>query len=331
MRRLIGLAIILLSFLMGWFWMDYETAPQRPVRNTETVVIEVPRGLGLKPITEMLVRRGVLDKPLWFMLHAYQDRVAGQLKFGEYEIPAGISQARLLEMLVAGRVKQYALTVPEGWTYRQLIQLLRKQSAFLPDPSLDDDRALMSALGVPGSSPEGWFFPDTYFYHKGMSSLEVLRQAHRKMRTVLEQEWSRREPGLPLASAYEALILASIVEKETASPEERPLIAGVFLRRLAQDMLLQTDPTVIYGMGEAYRGDIHKDDLMRDTPYNTYLHRGLPPTPIALPGMQAIRAVLHPAPGESLYFVARGDGKHEFSNTLDEHHRAVEQYQMHKP
>lgn len=331
MRRLIAIFIILLSFYGGWFWMDYRAFPQRLVGNTSPVVVDIARGRGLKGIAELLAQAGVIDRPLWFRLYALVQGVAGKLKFGEYEIPAGISQLQVLDMLAAGKVKQYPLAIPEGWRYAQVRDLIGRQPALAQDLSGKSDVELMTVLGAPDHVPEGWFYPDTYFYHKGMSPLDLLRRAHRKMQTVLEQEWQGRAPDLPLTSAYQALILASIVEKETALAEERPLIAGVFVRRLAKNMPLQTDPTVIYGMGEAYRGNIRKEDLLRDTPYNTYVRQGLPPTPIALPGLEAIHATLHPAPGASLYFVARGDGGHVFSDTLDQHNHAVDLYQRHKP
>ncbi|QSA97396.1 endolytic transglycosylase MltG [Methylococcus sp. EFPC2] len=331
MRRLTGIFVVLASFYSGWLWMDYRAFPARQVANAQTVVIEIARGRGLKAIAEQLEQAGVLDRRLWFTLYAYVQGVAGKLKAGEYEIPAGLGQTQVLDMLVAGRVKQYPLTVPEGWRFAQMLEAMDRQTALLQNVREKSGKDLMTLLGMPDHVPEGWFYPDTYFYHKGMAALELLRLAQRKMQTILAQEWQGRAPELPLASPYEALILASIVEKETGLAEERPKIAGVFLRRLARNMPLQTDPTVIYGMGDAYRGNLRKEDLMRDTPYNTYVHHGLPPTPIALPGQQAIRATLHPEPGESLYFVARGDGGHVFSDTLDQHNRAVELYQRHQP
>jgi UPF0755 protein len=187
---------------------------------------------------------------------------------------------------------------------------------------------LMGRLGYPGQEPEGRFFPDTYYFTKGTADIEILRRAHRAMAKILEEEWAGRAPGLPLSSPDDALILASIIEKEAAQPSERPRIAGVFERRLALGMRLQTDPTVIYGLGNAYDGDLTKADLSENTPYNTYLHAGLPPTPIALPSRASIHAAVHPAPGDSLYFVARGDGTHQFSATLEEHNAAVRHYQL---
>jgi UPF0755 protein len=192
------------------------------------------------------------------------------------------------------------------------------------------DAEIVAVMGIPGEHPEGLFYPDTYFFTKGTSDMALLQRAYRKMQAVLEAEWRGRAPGLPLETPYQALILSSIIEKETARPEERARIAGVFVRRLAKGMLLQTDPTVIYGMGETFNGDIRREDLQRDSPYNTYLRPGLPPTPIACPGTPSIHAALHPEPGDSLYFVARGDGTHVFSRTLDEHRQFVDQFQIHQ-
>jgi UPF0755 protein len=220
------------------------------------------------------------------------------------------------------------LTLVEGLTFRQAL------AAMFADPVLGGDLSrlsgeeIMDCLGRPGEHPEGRLFPDTYRYVRGSSALDLVRRAYARMETVLAEEWERRAEGLPLGTPYEALILASIVEKETGLAAERPQIAGVFVRRLQQGMKLQSDPTVVYGMGAAFDGDIRRSDLGADTPYNTYIHAGLPPTPIALPGREAIRAVLHPAPGDSLYFVAKGDGSHAFSATLEEHNRAVRQYQL---
>ena len=190
---------------------------------------------------------------------------------------------------------------------------------------------LMQRIGIEDDNPEGWLFPDTYLFDRGTSDVEILSRAHRRMREVLDEEWAKREQGLPLETPYQALTLASIVEKETGLASERPQIAGVFVRRLQKGMKLQTDPTVIYGMGDDFDGNIRREDLTRPTPYNTYVIQGLPPTPIALPGREAINAVLHPADGDALYFVARGDGSHHFSATLDEHNCAVRHYQLNKP
>jgi UPF0755 protein len=328
MYRLIG-AALLFSVVIGWLWIDYRATVDSPLSNGETAYLEVGKGEGLARIARDLAERGILAKPLWFQILAYAEGVQKQLKYGEYEIPPGMTPRALLDKLVAGKVRQYPVTVVEGWTFSEMLAFLSRHPALKPEVSGKPPDEIMALLGATGQPPEGRFFPDTYFVTRGTSDLDVLKRAYGKMQTVLEQEWRNRSESLPLGSPYEALTLASIVEKETARPEERAAVAGVFVRRLAKGMRLQTDPTIIYGLGAAFDGNIRKDDLRRDTPYNTYMRLGLPPTPIALPGLPAIRAALHPDAGTSLYFVARGDGTHVFSATLEEHQRAVDQYQKH--
>jgi len=327
MSRLIGILILLLSFVTGWLWMDYQQAVDAPLQNREAVGFEILRGSGLRTIAADLAAQGILAKPRWFMLLAYLEGSATKLKFGEYEIPAGMTPRQLLALLVSGKLRQHGITLVEGWRFSQLLAALGAHPALHHGLAGRTPGEVMAELGAPGEEPEGRFFPDTYFFPKGTPDVDVLRRAYRKMQSVLDAEWLGRAVEVPLQSPYEALILASLIEKETARSDERPQIAGVFSRRLNKGMLLQTDPTVIYGLGEAFDGNIRKDDLLRDTPYNTYVHRGLPPTPIAMPGAASLHAALHPAAGEALYFVARGDGYHQFSNSLEEHNRAVEQFQ----
>jgi UPF0755 protein len=224
-------------------------------------------------------------------------------------------------------VLQRDFTIVDGWTFEELRQALARAEKLKHDSAGLDDAAIMQKIGAAGVSPEGQFLPETYAYVKGDSDLDILRRAHDAMARTLAALWPGRDKGLPLATPYDALILASIVEKETARADERARIAGVFVRRLQDHMLLQTDPSVIYGMGARYTGTIHKSDLTTDTPYNTYTRAGLPPTPIALPGKPALEAALHPAAGDALYFVARGDGHHVFASTLEEHNRNVDCYQ----
>ncbi|MFM8332207.1 MAG: endolytic transglycosylase MltG, partial [Candidatus Methylumidiphilus sp.] len=253
-----------------------------------------------------------------------------RLKYGEYAIPPQTTPRQLLALFASGKVRHYSLTFVEGWSFRQMLDAISREPALSHHIDGKPPREIMELIDAPGEDAEGRFYPDTYFFAKGTDDLDLLRRAYRKMQTVLAEEWQGRAADLAVRSPYEALILASIVEKETGLPAERAKIAGVFSRRLAKGMLLQTDPTVIYGMGETYAGNIRKEDLLRDTPFNTYQHTGLPPTPIAMPGLAALHAALHPEPGDSLYFVARGDGGHVFSKTLAEHNQAVEQYQKHK-
>ncbi|MNZ91396.1 putative aminodeoxychorismate lyase [compost metagenome] len=223
---------------------------------------------------------------------------------------------------------QYSLTLVEGWSFRQLRAALAGQERLEQTLAGLDDATLMQRLGLDGQHPEGRFFPDTYRYVRGMRDIDLLRQAHERLESVLDEEWRQRAEDLPYREPYQALIMASLVEKETGAAEERDEIAGVFVRRLRAGMLLQTDPTVIYGLGERYAGNLTRAHLREPTPYNTYVHAGLPPTPIAMVGREAIHAALHPAAGDSLYFVARGDGTHVFSRSLDEHNRAVREFQL---
>jgi len=327
MSRLIGIVIILASFATGWAWMEYRDAVDRPLDNRETVYFEITKGEGSAAIAEALKQRGLTQEPYWFRLLVYVNRAATKLKYGEYEIPPQTTMHQLLALFVAGKVRQHAITFVEGWRFQQVFDAISQHPALEHRLEGKTGVEIMAMLGVPEEHAEGRFYPDTYFFTKGTADIELLKRAYQKMQTVLESEWRGRAEGLPLANPYQALILASIVERETARADERPLIAGVFSRRLAQGMLLQTDPTVIYGMGEEFKGNIRKEDLMRDTPYNTYTRIGLPPTPIGMPGVESIHAALHPDAGASLYFVARGDGSHVFSNSLTEHQRAVAQFQ----
>ncbi|MBS1213165.1 MAG: aminodeoxychorismate lyase [Proteobacteria bacterium] len=327
MSRLIGILVIATSFAVGWSWMDYRAYLEQPLGNEVPVIFEIAKGQRLPAIADALHQQGLVRKPLWFKLYALTSKSAPRLKFGEYEVPARMTLRELVAMLVSGKVRQHAITFVEGWRFRQVLEQLHRDAFLdhqLPGKS---DTEIMGMLGIPGDNPEGLFYPDTYFFTKGMSDVALLQRAYRKMQDVLNSEWQARAQGLPIETPYQALILASIVEKETARPDERARIAGVFMRRLANGMLLQTDPTVIYGMGDAFQGDIRRDDLQRHTPYNTYVRPGLPPTPIASPGILSIHAVLHPEAGDSLYFVSRGDGTHVFSRTLEEHRKLVEQFQ----
>ncbi len=252
---------------------------------------------------------------------------ARQIKAGSYEMSAGITPRSLLLKLVRGDEALEAVTLVEGWNFRQVRDALTKEKSLRPDTAAMADADIMKALDRAGQHPEGRFFPDTYTYSRGSSDMAVLRRALRAMDRKLEAAWAQRQPGLPLRTADEALILASIVEKETGRPADRAAIAGVFVNRLRLGMPLQTDPTVIYGLGASFDGNLRKKDLQTDTPWNTYTRQGLPPTPIAMPGKAALLAAVQPAPGKALYFVARGDGSSQFSESLDEHNRAVNKYQ----
>ncbi|MGB0722595.1 MAG: endolytic transglycosylase MltG [Gammaproteobacteria bacterium] len=330
------MVILLLAIMVvaavaaGLAWRHLQGFAGSPMTLDASVVVQIPPGSGVKTLAAQLSDKGIIATPYWFEWLARIEKFAPRLKAGEYRLEPGDSPREALELFSSGKVIAYSETLVEGWNFRQMMEAVRASPILehtLPDLSAE---TVMSAIGAEGEHPEGRFYPDTYQFPRGTTDVDFLRRAYRTMERKLAQAWAERREGLPLKTPYEALILASIVEKETAAPEERPLIAGVFVRRLEKGMRLQTDPTVIYGMGEAYKGNIRRRDLRTDTPYNTYTRGGLPPTPIAMPGGAALRAALHPADGKALYFVARGDGSgtHVFSATLKAHNRAVAEHQL---
>ena len=329
-RGLIVLVLLAIAGGLVYGWMDYQRFVGTPLTVSATASsVDVAKGSSLRDVVGQLHEQQATNtQPLYWRVLAEQLRVAGRLHAGEYALTAGMTPRDLLLNMAAGRVVQRNFTIVDGWNFREVRQALAKADKLKQDGASLDDEALMAKIGAPGEMPEGRFLPETYAYVKGDSDLDVLRRAHAAMSKLLDAQWSKRDTSVPLATPYDALILASIVEKETGRADERPRIAGVFIRRLQTHMLLQTDPSVIYGMGDAYTGNIHKSDLTTDTPYNTYTRAGLPPTPIAMPGKPAIEAALHPASGTELYFVARGDGTHVFSSTLDEHNRNVACFQL---
>jgi len=331
MKRILAFAALaFVLIVMGGVYYDYRHTIDSPLENRETVYFEISKGQSLPAIADALRERGLTDRPRWFRLLAWAEQASTRLKFGEYEIPPQTTPRQLLALFASGKVRHFSVTFVEGWSFRQITEALNRQTALTHHIEGKSPREIMGMIDAPGEDAEGRFFPDTYFFSRGTDDLELLKRAYRKMQIVLAEEWFAKAQDLPVRSPYEALILASIVEKETALIEERRRIAGVFSRRMVKGMPLQTDPTVIYGMGETYAGNIRKEDLLRDTPFNTYIHTGLPPTPISMPGIEALRAVLHPEPGDSLYFVARGGGGHVFSKTLAEHNKAVDQYQKNR-
>ena len=332
-RRLL-LALAALALILGpplyLVYADYRAFLDTPLGVPASgLTLELKPGMGVAGLARELQRQpGLLRSGPYLRVYARLNRLASRLKAGEYVLAPSITPRGLLDQIVAGRVIQYSLTVVEGWTFRQLRRALAdhpKLKQTLRDAS---DADIMARLGRPGEHPEGWFLPDTYHFPNGFSDEAFLRRALAAMDRQLREAWNRRSPDSPLSVPYQALILASIVEKETALPAERPEVAGVFARRLRRGMLLQTDPTVIYGLGEAFDGNLRRADLTHDNPYNTYTHKGLPPTPIALPSAGALAAAVNPAPSDTLYFVATGKGGHVFSTTLDEHNRAVRRYQL---
>ncbi|PMR67872.1 endolytic transglycosylase MltG [Halomonas heilongjiangensis] len=305
----------------------WESRLAAPIAVDEPTLYEVPRGAGYNRVVVDLASRGVIEDDWAFrLLTRLEPESVPRLRAGEYMLEPGMSGREMIALLGSDRVVTYPLTIPEGWTFRQMRELLDQA------PKLDNrtaglsDEEVMALLDREDVFPEGWFFPDTYRYHKGMSDLEILRQALVRMEGILEEVWDERDEDLPIDSPYEALILASLIERETGAPEERREIAGVFKRRMERGMRLQTDPTVIYGMGERYEGRITRADLQEATSYNTYVIDGMPPTPIAMPGRASLEAAVNPLPGETLYFVSRGDGTHHFSRTLREHNNAVNRY-----
>ena len=327
---LLCLLLLAVAAAAGWGWMHYQRFADAPAASAGTAdSVRIERGDGFATVLARLREAGIdAGHDLEWRLLARQMDAAGRLKVGEYALAPELTPRELLQRMRDGRVLQYRVTLVEGWNFRQLRAALAAADPLEHETTDMDDAALMAALGHPGQHPEGRFLPETYLYQRGDSDLDILRRAHAAMEQALALAWESRAPGVPLKSAEEALVLASIVEKETGQAQERPQIAGVFSRRLQKGMLLQTDPTVIYGMGSAYAGNIRKRDLTTDTPYNTYTRGGLPPTPIAMPGRAALVAAAKPQPGDTLYFVARGDGSHVFSRTLVEHNRAVRRYQL---
>lgn len=298
-----------------------------PLAGQRVLVVE--RGDGLNAVLRKLRALGVEQgTDMEWKLLARSLGVAGKLQVGEYEVSPGMSPRALLERLAAGEVIQRKFTIVEGWNFRDLRAALQAEAMLKPSTQGLDDAAVMARLGRKGSFPEGRFLPETYVYTRGSDDLSILDRAAKAMDKALAEHWAGRAPDLPLASPDDMLTLASIVEKETGKASERPQIAGVFIRRLRLGMRLETDPTVIYGMGTNYAGNIRKVDLQSDNPYNTYTRMGLPPTPIAMPGVAALDAVAHPADGDALFFVARGNGAHHFSATYAEHLAAVRRYQL---
>lgn len=322
--------LLLTSLLVLAFWlnMDMQRKLNQPLAINSATVLEVKPGQSLTSLAKNLVESGWIAQPYYFIFEGRRQKKAGSLKVGEYTIEPGTTPLELLDILVAGKVRQYALTIPEGLTFTQILELIWSDSRIKQTLKGLTPEKIMEEIGYSGHFAEGRVFPDTYLFPAATSDVDFLRRAVDMQEKVLQEEWQKREASLPYHSAYEALIMASIIEKETALPEEREKIAGVFVRRLMKNMKLQTDPTVIYAMAESFEGNIKRKDLRIDSPYNTYVYRGLPPTPIASPGREAIYAALHPEPGKSLYFVSRGDGSHQFSETLKEHNRAVARFQL---
>lgn len=320
------LAWLMLSALLAAVGLGYYLV--RPLSLPATpFAFDLKQGSSLKGTAREMQQAGLLEQDWPFV---WLVRVLGkstQLKAGNYVLEHPVSLLELLKIISKGEVSQRQMSVIEGWTFKQLREALNASPDVAHTTATLTDEEILQRIGAPEGHPEGLFFPDTYYFASGSNDLVIFKRAYQTMQKHLQDAWLTRAPDLPLQTPYEALILASIVEKETGAPVDRGMIAGVFVNRLRKGMLLQTDPTVIYGMGDKYDGNLHKRDLLKDTAYNTYTRRGLTPTPIALPGMAALQAALHPVQTDALYFVSRGDGSSQFSSTLTAHNQAVDKYQ----
>ncbi len=319
------LRLVLVGGLAVAGWLVYYGMSSLPSPAQTGFVIEP--GESLSGVARQLARAQVIEHAWSFTALGRIFDMAGRIKAGSYQVGDAKTHYGLLRKMTQGVVSLDKVTIVEGWTFAQMRAALDAHPGLRHDGQGMDGRQLMAALGAENGAFEGRFYPDTYYFDRGSSDLDIYRRAHALMNQKLEAAWASRSPDLPLGTPDEALTLASIVEKETGTPDERPLIASVFVNRLRLGMRLQTDPTVIYGLGEDYDGNLRKDDLLRDTPYNTYTRAGLPPGPIALPGGAALEAATHPEASEMLYFVAKGGGRHHFSDNLDAHNRAVNRYQ----
>jgi UPF0755 protein len=329
-RRLLVLLLLGAVAAGVWVWADYSRFAAAPLAiEADEPPLDIALGTPFLRIVAELERRELsAAPPAYWRVLTWRMGVAGRLHAGEYGLEQGLTPRTLLAKLARGEVLQRRFTIVEGWTFRELRAALARAPALEHASEAMSDADIMARLDMAGVSPEGRFLPETYLYTRGTSDLELLRRAAAALDDTLARAWAGRDPALAPATQDQALILASIVEKETAQASERPRIAGVFARRLKLGMLLQTDPTVIYGLGTAFDGNLTRRHLETDSPYNSYTRPGLPPTPIAMPGKDAIEAALKPAPGQELYFVARGDGSHEFTASLAEHNAAVARYQL---
>ena len=321
---LLAISASILGFC-GWlFW-----AALSPIElASPTVDFSIRPGSSLRSATRQLIDAGLPLIEWEFVLLGRVNGASAAVKAGSYQVASGVTPLLLLRKITRGEYAQAEILFPEGWTFRQMREAMGAHLDLRHDTATLTEAAIMEKLGEPGNIAEGMFYPDTYVFAKGSSDLAVLARARRAMKNQLEAAWATRDEGLPVGDPYEALILASIVEKETGRSSDRAMVAAVFTNRLRLKMKLQTDPSVIYGMGEQFDGNLRKRDLARDTPFNTYTRLGLPPHPIAMPGLASLTAVMHPAKTDALYFVSRGDGTSEFSRTLIEHNRAVAKYQM---
>lgn len=325
---LLEIGLILGGLVLGYSAWKVSSSVEQSLHLGGEELLDVPTGTNPNRMFYRMEGEGLIKDAFWLRLYWRFNMAGTALHTGEYRMTPGMTVRDLFDAWRRGDVVQYNLTLVEGWTFRQVRAALARHEKIKQTLDGLSDAEVMDRLGHPTVFPEGRFFPDTYKFVRGMSDVELLQQAYARLEEVLAKEWAERPAQLPYRDPYQALIMASLVEKETGVPQERGQIAGVFVRRMQIGMLLQTDPTVIYGMGERYNGKITRADLRESTPYNTYVISGLPPTPIAMVGREAIHAALNPVPGTSLYFVARGDGSHVFSDDLDAHNSAVREYQL---
>lgn len=332
-KKLLLLVCVLAVLVAGIGWMGYRAQQEKMQAQLPIDApfeLHVEKGTWYSRFVDQLVELSLVEDPLWLKIEARLNPSITHIKAGEYRVEPGMTLRSLLERVVKGDTVSHQFTLVEGMTFRELHERLLADDRLKHQTTDLTEQQILERLGIEYKAAEGLFLAETYQFERGASDLSVLKRAHEDLNAILEAEWAERMPKLPYQSPYEALIMASIIEKETGVPSERNEIAGVFVRRLEKGMRLQTDPTVIYGMGDRYQGNITRADLKRHTPWNTYTIDGLPPTPIALVGREAIEAALHPAEGKALYFVARGDGSHQFSNTLREHNNAVRRYQLNR-
>ena len=323
------IAVIFIVTLIS-IYLDYKRFLNAPLNISTSLIFTIDSGSSFKDLNKKLKSYDILDKPYYFEFYARYSGYAKKIQSGEYQLSPGLTPIKIINIFVSGDVIQHSITLLEGWTIKDIKKEISSNTVLIKNLTDYSSDSLLKKIKITESNVEGLFFPDTYYFTKGASDIELLQRAYRRGKAILEKEWESRDAGLPYKNDYDALIMASIIEKETALASERAMIAGVFVRRLKNNMKLQTDPTVIYAMGIKYDGNIRKKDLRIDSPYNTYRYNGLPPTPIALAGREAIHAALHPENDDTLYFVSKKDGSHYFSKTLYEHNKAVKKYQLNK-
>lgn len=325
---LVGLVILVVAFFLTYFVAHYHRFLETPLNSTQTIHIVFEPGSSVHHLVADLQKQGAMSHPRFFLMLAYVKGATNKLKTGEYQFDPGTTPGQLLDQMLAGKAIFHRFTIVEGWTFQQLISALNNLPTVKHQLNHVSPEQILANLGLPAENPEGLFYPATYYFSAGVNESDLLKWSYQLMEKKLQAAWKDRAADLPYRTAYQALIAASLVEKETAIAKERSMIAGVIVRRLQAEIPLQIDASIIYGLGAHYTGKLTIEDLRKDTPYNTYTRRGLPPTPIANPGLASIVAALHPDHSQNLYFVAKGDGTHQFSAHLAEHNWAVQRYQL---